>query len=110
MAALVAQALAQCPDTKIVISGYSQGAMAVHSCFDAGVDSAKIQGAINFGDPLKRENVGDLSKDKVKQFCGSEDQICGGGGDGGATGSHISYGTSADAAADFAISVAGCEV
>jgi cutinase len=109
MAELVATALAQCPDTKIVLAGYSQGAMAVHSCFNAGVTGAQISGAINFGDPLKRENVGDLSKDLVKQFCGSEDQICGAGGDGGATGSHISYGASAEAAADYAIQVAGCE-
>jgi cutinase len=108
MAALVATALAQCPDTKIVIAGYSQGAMAVHSCFNDGVTAAQVAGAINFGDPLKRENVGDLSKDKISQFCGKSDQICGAGGDGGAEGDHTSYGAQAEAAADFAISVAGC--
>jgi cutinase len=109
MADLVAQALTQCPSTKIVISGYSQGAMVVHNAFKNGLTADKVAGAINFGDPLKRMAVGDLAKEKVKQFCGSADQICGGGGDGGATGSHISYGASAEAAADFAIQVAGCE-
>jgi cutinase len=109
MAELVATALAQCPDTKIVVSGYSQGAMVVHNAFKNGVSASKVKGAINFGDPLKRQAIGDLAIDNVKQFCGSQDQICGGGGDGGATGSHISYGASAEAAADFAIKVAGCE-
>jgi cutinase len=109
MAQLVATALAQCPDTKIVVSGYSQGAMVVHNAFKNGLTGSQVAGAVCFGDPLKRESIGDLPKEKVKQFCGSADQICGAGGDGGATGSHISYGSSAQPAADFAISVAGCE-
>lgn len=104
MAKLVEQALSQCPDTKIIVSGYSQGAMVVHS---AKPTSSKVAGAVLFGDPLKRSAVGDLSTTSVKQFCGTSDQICGGGGDGGATGSHLSYGSSAEAAATFAIQAAG---
>ena len=104
MSALVDQALSQCPNTKIIVSGYSQGGMVVHS---AKPQSAKVAGAVLFGDPLKRSAVGNLPTDKVKQFCGTSDQICGGGGDGGATGSHLSYGSSADAAATFAIQAAG---
>lgn len=101
---LIDQALAQCPDTKVVVAGYSQGAMVVHS---AKPSSSKVAGAILFGDPLKRSYVGDLPMTSVKQFCGTSDAICGGGGDGGATGGHISYGSSAEAAAEFAIQVAG---
>jgi cutinase len=108
MAALVDTALTQCPSTKIVLVGYSQGAMVVHSAFSNGLTSSKVSGAVLFGDPLKKQAIGDLSADKVKQFCGTSDTICGGGGDGGATGSHISYGASADAAASFAIEAAGC--
>jgi cutinase len=108
MADLVTQALSQCPSTKIIVSGYSQGAMVVHNTFQNGLSAETVAGAVLFGDPFKRLAVGDLMKDKVKQFCGTADQICGGGGDGGAMGSHLSYGDSADAAAAFAIQAAGC--
>lgn len=107
MAALVTQALTQCPNTKIVVSGYSQGAMVVHNAFRNGLSASRVSGAVLFGDPLKRSAVGDLPTARVKQFCGTSDNICGGGGDGGATGGHISYGSSADAAATFAVQVAG---
>jgi cutinase len=107
MADFVAQAMSQCPSTKIIVSGYSQGAMVVHNAFQTRLSAENVVGAVLFGDPFKRMTVGELSKDKVKQFCGTSDQICGGGGDGGATGSHLSYGSSADAAATFAIDAAG---
>lgn len=107
MADAVAQVLSQCPSTKVIVSGYSQGAMVVHNAFSNGLSGSKVAGAVLFGDPLKRQAVGDLPTDKVKQFCGTSDQICGGGGDGGATGGHISYSSSADAAATFAIQAAG---
>lgn len=107
MAQLVATALSQCPSTKIVVSGYSQGAMVVHNAFQNGLSGSQVAGAVLFGDPLKRSAVGDLPTDKVKQFCGTADSICGGGGDGGATGSHLDYGSVADAAATFAIQAAG---
>jgi predicted esterase len=109
MASLVAQALSQCPGTKIIVSGYSQGGMVVHNAFRNGLSASKVAGAVIFGDPMKRMAVGDLPAAKVKQFCGSSDMICGGGGDGGATGGHLSYGSSADAAAAFAIQVAGLQ-
>ncbi|KAI8937486.1 hypothetical protein NX059_005204 [Plenodomus lindquistii] len=107
MADLVATALSQCPDTKIIVSGYSQGGMVVHNAFKNGLSASKVSGAVLFGDPLKRQPVGDLPANKIKQFCGPSDTICGGGGDGGATGGHISYGSSANAAATFAIQAAG---
>jgi cutinase len=107
MSDLVQSALSRCPGTKIIVSGYSQGAMVVHSALRNGVISSQIGGAVLFGDPLKRSPVGDLSINRVKQFCGTSDFICGGDGDGGATGGHISYGAVADAAATFAIQAAG---
>jgi predicted esterase len=107
MADLVATALSQCPSTKVIVSGYSQGGMVVHNAFTNGLTASKVSGAVLFGDPLKRSAVGDMPTDKVKQFCGTSDTICGGGGDGGATGGHLSYGSSADAAATFAIQAAG---
>lgn len=107
MATLVQTALSQCPSTKIILSGYSQGGMVVHNALSKGVSSSQVAGAVLFGDPLKRSAVGDLPTDKVQQFCGTSDFICGGGGDGGATGSHLSYGSVAETAADFAIKAAG---
>lgn len=107
MAEYVQQALKQCPGTKIIVSGYSQGGMVVHNAFSNGVSASDVAGAIMFGDPFKRQALPGLSTDKVKQFCGTADTICGGGGDGGATGSHLSYGSVADSAASFAIQAAG---
>jgi cutinase len=107
MAEYVQQALKQCPGTKIIVSGYSQGGMVVHNAFSNGVSASDVAGAIMFGDPFKRQALPGLSSDKVKQFCGTSDTICGGGGDGGATGSHLSYGSVADSAASFAIQAAG---
>ncbi|KAL6712699.1 hypothetical protein ACN47E_000576 [Coniothyrium glycines] len=107
MAMLVSTAINQCPSSKIIVSGYSQGAMVVHNAFGNGLDASQVSGAILFGDPLKRQSIAGLSVDRVKQFCGTSDTICGGGGDGGATGSHLSYGSSAEAAAVFAIQAAG---
>jgi cutinase len=107
MADLVKAAKSQCPSSKIIVSGYSQGAMVVHNAFSKGVSAGDVAGAVMFGDPLKRQAISGLSTDKVKQFCGTSDQICGGGGDGGATGSHLSYGSIADAAATFAVQAAG---
>ncbi|CAA9965572.1 Cutinase [Pyrenophora teres f. maculata] len=107
MADLVQLAKKQCPSTKIIVSGYSQGAMVVHNAFSKGVSAEDVAGAVMFGDPLKRQAISGLAADKIKEFCGTADQICGGGGDGGATGSHLSYGSSAEAAATFAIQAAG---
>jgi cutinase len=107
MADLVATALTQCPSTKIILSGYSQGGMVVHSAFRSGVTADKVAGAVQFGDPYKVMAIGDLPKDKVMQFCGTADPVCGTGGEGGAVGSHLSYGSVADKAADFAIKAAG---
>jgi cutinase len=107
MAQYVQQALKQCPGTKVIVSGYSQGGMVVHNAFANGVSASDVAGAVMFGDPLKRQAISGLSTDKVKQFCGTSDTICGGGGDGGATGSHLSYGSVADSAASFAIQAAG---
>ncbi|KAH6619929.1 cutinase-domain-containing protein [Boeremia exigua] len=107
MVQLAQQALKQCPGTKIILSGYSQGAMVVHNSLSNGISASDVAGAVMFGDPLKSQAISGLSKDKIKQFCGTTDTICGGGGDGGATGSHLSYGSVADSAATFAIQAAG---
>jgi cutinase len=105
MASLVASTKSQCPSSKIVLSGYSQGAMVVHNAFRQGVASSDIAGAVLFGDPLKSQTVGDLGAAKTKQFCASADTICGGGND--LQGTHLSYGSVAGEAADFIAGIVG---
>jgi cutinase len=107
MASDVAKALAQCPSTKIVVSGYSQGAMVVHNAFSAqGLKPSQVSAVVLYGDPSIRKPIENLPANKLKQFCGSSDGICGqptGDVDGG----HTSYGKVADKAVNFIISAAG---
>ncbi|CAI7586179.1 unnamed protein product [Penicillium viridicatum] len=103
MAKLVKQALSQCPKTKVLLGGYSQGAMVVHKA--AGTLTAdQITAAVLFGDPLKTQSVGKVSGDKVKEFCHVGDPVCLNGANGMA---HITYGTDAEAAAKFLVEAAG---
>ncbi|KAF2642944.1 cutinase-domain-containing protein [Massarina eburnea CBS 473.64] len=105
LASSIKAAQSQCPETKIVVSGYSQGAMVVHNAFSAqGVSSADVVGAVLFGDPLKTQKVGDLATDKVKEFCATTDSICGTGGN--PQGGHTSYGSVGEEAATWVISAA----
>lgn len=91
MARLVAATKSACPSSRIILSGYSQGAMVVHNALERqGVNSADIAGAVLFGDPLlRRGSVGSLPANKVKQFCASGDAVCEGGGF-GITPAHLS--------------------
>ena len=107
MAQYVQQALKQCPGTKVIVSGYSQGGMVVHNAFSNGVSASNVAGAVMFGDPLKRSALPGMPADKVKQYCGTSDTICGGGGDGGVQGGHLSYRSVGEDAANFAIQAAG---
>jgi cutinase len=104
MAALIKTALAQCPSSKIVVSGYSQGAMVVHNAL--GKASSQVSGAVLFGDPLISQSVGSLPAAKVKEFCASADTVCL-KPTGDVTGSHLSYGSVADAAASVVLKFAG---
>ncbi|KAF2476177.1 cutinase-domain-containing protein [Lindgomyces ingoldianus] len=108
MASSVKAALSQCPNTKVVVSGYSQGGMVVHNAFSAqGLTSTQVTAAVLFGDPMLRlGRVGDLSSTKVKEFCASGDAVCE-NGTGTITSAHLSYGKNADEAADFIINAAG---
>lgn len=62
MAKLAQQALSQCPDTKIALSGYSQGATVTHYAVgDGGLDGSSVAAAVLYGDPeYRRGSFGDL--------------------------------------------------
>lgn len=52
-ASLVTEAFANCPDTKVVMSGYSQGSQLVHNAaseLDASI-MEKVSAVVTFGDP-----------------------------------------------------------
>ncbi|KAF8069329.1 cutinase [Lyophyllum atratum] len=93
-----------CPNTKIVISGYSQGAQVTHLA--AGKLSSTIQGRVNaavvFGDPDNGQAFPGPIATRSKTFCAAGDNIC----DGGVLifPAHLSYGADAPAAAKFVVS------
>ncbi|KAK5951487.1 hypothetical protein OHC33_007543 [Knufia fluminis] len=100
MATLARTIKGRCPDTKLVLSGYSQGACMVHNAVGAGGFSASdVDAAVLFGDPFRGAAVGSAP---VLNLCASGDTVCGGRVSGGASGSgHLSYGGDAQTAAKF---------
>ncbi|KAK0313951.1 hypothetical protein LTR91_011582 [Friedmanniomyces endolithicus] len=95
MAALAQKALKNCPNTKIALSGYSQGAMVVHVA--ASSLGSDISSAVLYGDPELHtaSSVGSLPASRVKEFCASGDGVCETGGF-AITAAHLSYTTSSD--------------
>ncbi|KAK0840000.1 hypothetical protein LTR03_010892 [Friedmanniomyces endolithicus] len=95
MAQLAQRALKNCPNTKIALSGYSQGAMVVHVA--ASTLGSDISSAVLYGDPELHtaSSVGNLPASKVKEFCASGDGVCETGGF-AITAAHLSYTTSSD--------------
>jgi hypothetical protein len=102
MANLAEQAVQNCPNTKLILSGYSQGAMVVRGAVKKLPQNVrnKISSLVTFGDPSRILNPypGNL-KDKSRVFCKSDDPVCLFKGSG--VGSHLSYGTDANTAAKF---------
>lgn len=103
MANLVKQAIKQCPHTKVVLGGYSEGAMVVHKAMSM-LSADQVAAAVLFGDPLKMQSVGKLSSNKVKEFCAIGDPVCENGANAMA---HLTYGNDAGSAAQFLTQRAG---
>ncbi|KAL2826286.1 cutinase-domain-containing protein [Aspergillus cavernicola] len=101
MADLVTKALSQCPDTKIVLGGYSQGAMVVHNAAGK-LSSGQVVGAVTFGDPFKAQQPDNI--ENFKTFCATGDPVCLNGANFIA---HLSYGSDASEAAQFLANAAG---
>ncbi|EAW19003.1 carbohydrate esterase family 5 protein [Aspergillus fischeri NRRL 181] len=103
MASLVKQALSQCPDTKVVVGGYSQGAMVVHNAANS-LSEGQIAAAVLFGDPFKSQAVGKVDKADVKEYCAAGDPVCLNGVN---VLAHLSYGDDAAEAAQFLVTASG---
>ncbi|KLU81718.1 cutinase [Magnaporthiopsis poae ATCC 64411] len=104
MANLVLQAKQQCPHTKIILSGYSQGGQLVHNAArilgPQGMISA-VSAAVTFGDPYNPAPVPGLPSSDTLIFCHNGDDICKGGEQ--LFDPHFTYNRDAGKAADFVL-------
>lgn len=71
MAALIAQAMTQCPMTKLCVSGYSQGAQLAHNAANLITQAQTnfINSVVLFGDPDDGEAFGKVPATKVSTDC-----------------------------------------
>ncbi|KAI4678326.1 uncharacterized protein J4E88_006847 [Alternaria novae-zelandiae] len=104
MAQMVGQVRAQCPDTTLVMAGYSQGGQLVHNAADmlSAEDSAFVSSAVIFGDPNNGKPVGKVAAANTKIICAPGDLIC--AGQPIILAPHLSYGANAAQAARFVMS------
>ncbi|KAF2686178.1 carbohydrate esterase family 5 protein [Lentithecium fluviatile CBS 122367] len=100
---LINDVAARCPSTKIVLSGYSQGAQLVHNAAQRLSTSAaaRINAVVTFGDADRDEGFGPIAASKILIICHDGDNIC----DNGIiiTPAHSNYEIDAPAAADFVV-------
>ncbi|KAH8828602.1 cutinase [Flagelloscypha sp. PMI_526] len=101
MASMAASAKASCPNTKIVLSGYSQGAQLVHNSVKimSTATASSVAAVVMFGDPYNGDALGKGLDSKSKTYCNFGDNIC----DGGALvlPAHLTYGVNIPGAASF---------
>lgn len=71
MLAEAKQALSKCPQTKLVLSGYSQGAMLVHNTVGKmqAAEKERVVAAVTFGDPFKSVKLDGVAAERFKTFC-----------------------------------------
>ncbi|KAG8160745.1 hypothetical protein KVR01_009009 [Diaporthe batatas] len=106
MASLVTEAFSTCPNSKIVLSGYSQGGQLVHNAAKLlPADTMKaVSSVVIFGDPDSSQSVENVDSDKVLVICHKGDDICQFGDL--VKLEHLTYAQDADTAADFVVSKA----
>ncbi|TVY26156.1 Cutinase [Lachnellula hyalina] len=104
MAKQISAAMAACPDTKLVASGYSQGGQIVHNAAAQlpAATASWISKVVVFGDPDNGTAIANVDPSKVKTFCNVGDNIC-------VNGDlilvpHLIYGENAEEAATFVAS------
>jgi cutinase len=105
MAALLANISSACASSKIVVSGYSQGAALVHRAMEKVTNQTvlnQIAAAVTFGDTQKKqddEGVPNVSANKTLILCNDGDLVC----DGTliVTPNHLDYTGKVQQASDF---------
>ncbi|KAF4920562.1 Cutinase [Colletotrichum viniferum] len=105
MATLTQQAITNCPNSAVIMSGYSQGGQLVHNgaAMMPAEMTAKVAGVVIFGDPLNGQAVQGVDASRTKVICHNGDNICEGGNQ--IRRAHLTYGNDADEAATFAASM-----
>lgn len=81
MAEEATTALASCPDTKLILTGYSQGAMVVHNAaskLKTAGSVTSVVAAVTFGDPYKTQLPAGIDTADFHTFCASvsQRQVC----------------------------------
>ncbi|KAK2810822.1 hypothetical protein FQN50_002645 [Emmonsiellopsis sp. PD_5] len=99
---LIHQSLSQCPHSKVVLAGYSQGASLIHVATRS-LEDGQVTAAVLFGDPLVDTPLESIDEDKVKSICRKGDPVCQNGLNFGA---HLTYGETAAEAAAFLVQAA----
>ncbi|CAL8584604.1 hypothetical protein XPA_010191 [Xanthoria parietina] len=95
MVSLAQQALQQCPSTKVILSGYSQGGSVVHKAGTLLTASTPIAAAVLFGDPANGSPVANVRN--LKQYCNSGDRVCEAPKSFATTAAHAAYGRNGNA-------------
>ncbi|KAH7336321.1 putative cutinase [Rhexocercosporidium sp. MPI-PUGE-AT-0058] len=104
MATQIATAFRTCPDTKLVVSGYSQGGQLVHNALASlpAATAAWVSKVIIFGDPNNGTAIPNVAASKVMTVCHKGDDICVDGLR--VLQQHLTYGLDARNAAAFVVS------
>ncbi|KAI1778743.1 carbohydrate esterase family 5 protein [Hypoxylon cercidicola] len=81
MRALITRAATECPSSKLVVSGYSQGAALVHRSVEAASTRVKnrIYAAVTFGDTQKAQDdsrIPNFDASKTLILCHDGDEVC----------------------------------
>ncbi|KAH5754096.1 hypothetical protein HBI88_194040 [Parastagonospora nodorum] len=101
MTNLIGSTASRCPNTKIVLSGYSQGAQLVHNAAvrTSAANAARVAAVVVFGDPKRGQSFGSIATSKTLTICHTGDNICEGGTS--ITGAHLNYQNDAGTAGAF---------
>ncbi|KAK1572850.1 cutinase [Colletotrichum navitas] len=104
MKRLIAKANSECPNSKLVVGGYSQGAALTHRAVENLPQAQKDQivAAFTFGDTQNTQDKGQIPnfpKEKTKIICATGDAVC--KGTLVVLPAHLSYGRNAGEMADF---------
>jgi len=93
MAGMITAKANACPNTKIIASGYSQGAQVTHNALGQVRGTAKthVAAVVVFGDPNKGKSIPGIRSDQIYTNCASDDPIC--MGIPLPLGSHLTYGS-----------------
>ncbi|OWP03448.1 hypothetical protein B2J93_7466 [Marssonina coronariae] len=95
--------LTSCPNTPLLVSGYSQGAQLIHLATASLPNSttSRITSVVMFGDPKNGTALNGVDARRVITICHAGDDICAGGAR--VTKDHLNYSLDARRAAIFAL-------